>query len=171
MERIPETRAQWPDGMAREIPPYRFATLERWIGRELEASDWVLIDQSRINAFAHCTGDLQWMHVDEDRCRRESPYGEPIAHGFLSLSLMAKLLTDLGGVPPDASGAINVAINNVRFHGPVRVGTRVRVRASIADVVPAGRAQRLVTAAAELEAEGGDSALVTAEIVVLMFCC
>lgn len=83
----------------------------------------MLVDQSRINAFAPCTGDLQWMHVDENRCRSESPYGKPVAHGFPSLSL------------------------------------------------PAGHLRRLVTATAELEAERLGAALLTTEIVVLMFRC
>src|ERR1700758_553846 len=85
-----------------DMQKYRFDSLSQWIGRELGVSDWTLISQEQINLFADCTGDRQWMHVDEERCRRESPYGAPVAHGFLMLSMLAKLVADLGGIPEDA---------------------------------------------------------------------
>ena len=147
---------------------YRFDSLSQWIGRELGVSDWTLISQEQINLFADCTGDRQWMHVDEARCRRESPYGAPVAHGFLMLSVLAKLVADLGGIPEDAVGAINTAVNNVRFKAPVLAGTRVRASARIAGVASLNETQRLVTAAVELQTEGGTVA-VTADLMVLMF--
>jgi len=81
---------------------YRFATVPDFVGKELGVSDWIAIDQGRIQAFADCTGDQQWIHTDVERCRRESPFGAPIAHGFLLVSLLARLLMDVGTVPPDA---------------------------------------------------------------------
>ena len=83
--------AQQDTGPATEIPAYRLATLHEFVGRELGVSDWMPVDQARIDAFAHCTGDHQWIHVDVERARRESPYGGTIAHGYLTLSLVAAL--------------------------------------------------------------------------------
>jgi acyl dehydratase len=148
---------------------YLFDSLSHFVGRELGITDWAVISQEQINLFADCTGDRQWMHVDAERCRRESPYGAPVAHGFLVLSMLAKLVADLGGIPEDATGAINTAVNNVRFKAPVLAGARVRARASIAGVAPLSQTQCLVTAAVELEAEGGTVPAVTADLVVLMF--
>jgi acyl dehydratase len=148
---------------------YRFETLHCWVGHELGVSDWTLIDQQKIEAFAECTGDRQWMHLDAVRCLTKSPFGEPVAHGFLSMGILARALAELGGVPPDASGAINVAVNNVRFRAPVRAGMRVRGRARIADVVVVSEKQKLVTTSCELSAEDECGPLVTAEMIVLVF--
>ncbi|WP_268808180.1 MaoC/PaaZ C-terminal domain-containing protein, partial [Caballeronia terrestris] len=71
------------------IEGYGVTTLEEFVGRELGISDWVVIDQARIDAFAECTGDHQWIHVNVERAKRESPYGGAIAHGYLTLSLLA----------------------------------------------------------------------------------
>ena len=148
---------------------YLFESLSYFVGKELGVTDWTVISQEQINLFADCTGDRQWMHVDAERCRRESPYGAPVAHGFLVLSVLAKLVADLGGIPEDAAGAINTAVNNVRFRAPVLAGARVRARASIAAVAPLNETQSLVTAAVELEAEGRVSPALTADLMVLMF--
>ena len=84
-------------------PPYRMATAAQFVGRELGTSAWVTVDQDRIDRFADCTGDRQWIHVDVDRARRESPFGMPIAHGYLTLSLVAAMVMELGIIPPDAA--------------------------------------------------------------------
>jgi len=148
---------------------YLFESLTHFVGKELGVTDWTVISQEQINLFADCTGDRQWMHVDAERCRRESPYGAPVAHGFLMLSMLAKLVADLGGIPEDATGAINTAVNNVRFRAPVLAGARVRARASIAGVAPLNETQSLVTAAVELQAEGAAAPVLSADLVVLMF--
>jgi acyl dehydratase len=70
------------------IPDYTMATAAQFVGRELGLSDWLTVDQARIDQFASCTGDGQWIHIDVDRALRESPFGGPIAHGYLSLSLV-----------------------------------------------------------------------------------
>jgi acyl dehydratase len=89
------------------IANYRMATAAHFVGRELGASDWVTVDQKRINQFAACTGDQQWIHVDAERARRESPFGGPIAHGYLSLSLVAAMVIEVGVIPPDAATGLN----------------------------------------------------------------
>jgi MaoC like domain len=81
-----------PDG-------YSLATIQEYVGHELGISDWLTIDQDRINAFAECTGDQQWIHVDVERTRRESPFGSTIAHGYLILALLPQFLDAIGLVP------------------------------------------------------------------------
>ena len=108
--------------MSSRVAGYRFDTLPTFVGTELPVGEWLAVEQSRIDQFADCTGDRQWIHVDPERCALESPFRVPIAHGFLTLSLLAKELMDLGLVPPDATRAINAGVNNVRFRTPVRAG-------------------------------------------------
>jgi Acyl dehydratase len=109
---------------------YSMATAAEFIGRELGVSDWVAVDQDRIDAFAQCTGDRQWIHIDVERARRESPFGGPIAHGYLTLSLVAATVMEIGIIPPDAATGLNYGVDKVRFIAPVKAGTRVRNRAT-----------------------------------------
>ena len=113
------------------IPQYGMATAPQFVGRELGASDWVAVDQDLIDRFAACTGDRQWIHVDVERARRESPFGGPIAHGYLSLSLVAAMVMELGVIPADAATGLNYGLDKVRFIAPVKAGARVRARASL----------------------------------------
>ena len=85
------------------------------VGQELGVSDWLEITQERINTFADVTGDHQWIHVDVARAKAESPFGGPVAHGFLTLSLLAAAVATAGVVPEDAKGAINYGLDNIRF--------------------------------------------------------
>jgi acyl dehydratase len=77
------------------IPNYTMTTAPQFVGRELGVSNWVSVDQDRIDQFAACTGDRQWIHVDVERAKRESPFGGPVAHGYLTLSLVAAMVTEL----------------------------------------------------------------------------
>ena len=90
------------------------AGLNDWIGQELGVSDWVSIDQTRINTFASCTGDHQWIHVDVERAKRESPFRGPIAHGYLTLAMVAPLAMEIGIIPKDAAAGLNYGIDKVR---------------------------------------------------------
>jgi len=92
------------------------------VGSELGVSDWMIVDQERINEFADCTGDRQRIHVDVDRARRESPFGGPVAHGYLTLSLIGPLSLDVGVVPSDAAAGFNYGLDKVRFLAPVPAG-------------------------------------------------
>src|ERR1700739_846026 len=94
---------------------YRFATIDDFVGRELGVSNWVVVDQARIDTFAECTGDRQWIHVDVERGKRESPFGGTIAHGYLTLSLLASLAMEIGVVPGDASAGLNYGLDKTRF--------------------------------------------------------
>ena len=121
------------------------------VGRDLGTSDWVEITQDRVDTFAEATGDHQWIHVDVERARRESPFGGPIAHGYLTLSLTNQLLPEVVEVRGVSSG-VNYGANKVRFPAPVPVGARVRanVRLDAADDVPGG-VQTTMTITVEVE--------------------
>jgi acyl dehydratase len=150
------------------IEGYRFATVPDFVGKELGVSDWVLVDQARIQAFADCTGDQQWIHTDVERCKKESPFGGTIAHGFLTLSLLAKLLMDVGTVPADASRVMNSGVSNARFKAPVRSGAKVRARIRIASAEAKGEGRLLVVVAATLEVENEKDPALTADVVIML---
>ena len=103
------------------IPNYSMATVPQFVGRSLGISEWVTVGQDRIDQFATCTGDRQWIHVDVERAKRESPFGAPIAHGYLTLALVGALVTELGVIPPDAATGLNYGLDKVRFIAPVKV--------------------------------------------------
>src|SRR5262249_48590265 len=85
------------------LPDYTTPTAPDCVGRELGTSTWAVVDQARIDQFAACTGDHQWIHVDVERARREGPFGGPIAHGYLTLSLVTAMLIEIGIIPEDAA--------------------------------------------------------------------
>lgn len=103
-------------------------SLKDYAGREIATSDWLTMTQERINRFAEATGDFQWIHVDPERARRESPYGAAIAHGFLTLSLMSQFLREAIQLPGSVRQVINYGLNRVRFPAAVRAGEKIRAR-------------------------------------------
>lgn len=109
-----------------------FDTLPHFVGRSLGTSAWVQVPQSRIDAFADCTEDRQWIHIDVERARRESPFGAPVAHGFLTLSLLPITTYELlAGL--NARKAVNYGLDKLRFLAPVRAGARVRNHLKLLD--------------------------------------
>jgi acyl dehydratase len=134
------------------------------VGRELGVSDWLTIDQQRVNDFADVTGDHQWIHVDVERAKAESPYGTPIAHGFLTLSLVPALSKDNFRVE-NAKLAINYGLNKVRFLNAVPVGARIRVRSELADAAAKGEAVDM-TVKHTIEIDGSDKPAAVAEMIV-----
>lgn len=106
------------------------AEMRPLVGQELAISEWVDIDQERVNLFADATDDHQWIHVDLERSARESPFGGPIAHGFLTLSLVSSLFEKAIRML-DAKMVVNYGLNKVRFPAPVPVGSRVRARMTL----------------------------------------
>jgi acyl dehydratase len=147
---------------------YSMATAPLCIGRDFGTSDWILVDQSRIDAFAACTGDHQWIHVDVERARRESPFGWPIAHGYLTLSLVAAMVMELGVIPPDAATGLNYGLDKVRFIAPVKAGTRVRAHASLRAVEPQSSERMLLKLDCRLEIEGGAKPALVAELLCML---
>jgi acyl dehydratase len=133
------------------------------VGQHLGDSEWMLIDQERVNKFADATDDHQWIHVDADKAA-QGPFGGTIAHGFLTLALTVPLA---GQVPLDVGEpkmAINYGLEKVRFPAPVPVGSRVRARVELADVAEVGggvQVNRIVT----IEVEGQEKPAMVAETV------
>ena len=132
-------------------------------GKELGTSDWIEITQERVNTFADATGDHQWIHIDVERAKAESPFGGPIAHGYLTLSLIIPMYSEVL-VVSDAKMGVNYGLNKVRFPAPVPVGSKVRARVTLKDVEEvAGGLQN--TFAVTIEREGGDKPVCIAEWV------
>ncbi len=107
------------------------AALREFVGREVAVGEWVEVSQERIDRFADATGDRQWIHVDAERAARESPFGQTVAHGFLTLSLLSEMgrtALTVGGVRM----GVNYGLNRVRFVAPVPAGSRVRGRFTLA---------------------------------------
>ena len=150
------------------IAGYSVATIGDFVGRELGVSDWLVVDQHRIDEFADCTGDRQWIHVDVERAKRESPFGGPIAHGYLSLSLLASLAMEIGVIPPDAAAAFNYGIDKTRFMTPVKAGARVRNRVELLSVEPQKGGRLLVKLRNTLEIEGEQKPALVAETLALI---
>ena len=140
------------------------AELHALIGQEVGLSPWIDIHQARIDAFADATGDHQWIHVDVERCRRESPFGTPVAHGFLTLSLVSGMYDQavrLNG----ARLVVNYGLNKVRFPAPVPVGSRVRARMTLKAIAPVDGGAQLEWEVL-MEREGGDRPVCVAELLV-----
>ena len=135
------------------------------VGSELGVSDWLEIDQKRVNDFADVTGDHQWIHVDVERAKAESPYGAPIAHGFLTLSLIPALSKDNFRVQ-NATLAINYGLNKVRFLSAVPVGSRIRVRSELADAVAKDESTVDLTVRHTIEIDGVEKPAAVAEMIV-----
>ncbi|WP_168789567.1 MaoC family dehydratase [Paraburkholderia aromaticivorans] len=150
------------------IKDYRIATIDDFVGRDLGVSDWVTVDQARIDAFAQCTGDKQWIHVDVERAKRESPFGGTIAHGYLTLSLLAALAIEIGLIPEDASAGLNYGLDKVRFMTPVKAGARVRNRVTLAAVEAKGGGRIIVKTMNELQIEGEDKPALIAESLAML---
>jgi acyl dehydratase len=103
-------------------------SLKTFVGREIAVTDWFEVTQDRIQQFAEVTEDRQWIHVDRERARRESPYGDTIAHGFLTLSLLSCFLKQAVEIRSGVRMGVNYGLNRVRFPAPVRAGSQIRAR-------------------------------------------
>ena len=139
------------------------AELKALVGQEIAVSDWVEITQERINLFADATGDHQWIHIDPERARKESPYGTTIAHGFLTLSLLPMLLQSAITML-DVRMGVNYGLNKVRFPAPVPVGSKLRARIflmSVDDIEGGAQVVWQVT----MEREGGGKPVCVAESI------
>ena len=136
-------------------------------GEEVGISDWIVVDQTRIDQFAEATGDHQWIHVDTERAARESPGGKTIAHGYLTLSLIPAL-TNYFVELENITRAINFGANKVRFYSPVPVGSRVRGRATVLKAQVRGGAL-LLTSEVTVEVEGVRKPACVAETLGMYF--
>jgi acyl dehydratase len=139
------------------------AELPGLTGTELGTSEWVEVSQEQVNLFAEATGDHQWIHVDVERAKRESPFGGPIAHGYLTLSLLIPMWSEVL-VVSDATMGVNYGLNKVRFPSPVPVGSKLRLTATLEAVEEVTGGLQL-TVAAVIEAEGAPKPVCIAEPV------
>lgn len=134
------------------------------VGSEVAVSDWFEVGQERIATFAEATDDRQWIHLDPERCKRESPFGQPVAHGFLTLSLLPAMLTSALAIEGMRMGA-NYGLNKVRFPSPLPAGSRVRGRWTLrgADAVAGGWQ---FTWDVTIEADGAAKPVCVAEFLI-----
>jgi acyl dehydratase len=150
-----------PDG-------YSTATLKDFVGHDFRASAPVVVGQDRIDSFADVTGDHQWIHVDVKKAKKHSPYGGPVAHGFLTLSLLAAAVADAGVVPADAQGVINYGLDKIRFVAPVLAGATVSCGLKLAGVEDKGAGRQLLRLEAEARVEGADKPAIVGEVLALV---
>jgi acyl dehydratase len=142
-------------------------SLRAKVGTEISLSDWLTVDQARIDAFAEVTGDHQWIHVDRERAA-EGPFGTTIAHGFLTLSLLP-LLSGQGWLAlPGVIGGLNYGLDRVRFLTPVKAGDRVRNRVRMLAVEDRGGGRTLITNEATMEIEGAARPALVATTLVMV---
>ena len=144
-----------------------FAELPALAGREIGVSDWLNIDQARIDRFAEATGDRQWIHVDRERAAREMPGGKTIAHGYLTLALIPALIQDLLKIEGLTRG-INYGSDKVRFTNIVPEGSRVRARQKMLSVAPKGGGLQLISEIT-IEIEGEKRAACVAETIAIIY--
>ena len=141
--------------------------LPNLVGTELEPSPWLEITQERVNQFADATNDHQFIHIDPERAA-QTPFGGPIAHGFLSLSLLSYLNAQTAIVPENLVMGINYGSDRVRYLAPVRVGKRIRSRQKVLEVTEKNPGQWLIKNAVTVEIEGEETPALVAEILSMM---
>jgi len=143
----------------------KLGSLNAYVGKEIGVSEWITVTQERITQFAEATEDRQWIHLDRERSERESPYGTPIAHGFLTLSLLSRFMKDVIQVRGGVKMAVNYGLNRVRFPSPVRAGAKIRARTTLLNVKEVPGAYE-TTFAVVVESEGGEKPCCVAESIV-----
>jgi acyl dehydratase len=137
-----------------------------FVGKPLGPSDWIEVTQERIDRFAEATGDRQWIHVDPERARRESPFRVPVAHGYLTLSLAPALLGEIVRVEGEPT-VLNTGLDKMRLSAPVPSGSRVRLRAEIKNARDMLRGGVHVTFRLVLEVEGAERPACTADVALV----
>ena len=143
------------------------ADIKAYVGKQIGTSDWVTVDQARINQFADATGDHQWIHVDVDRARTEMPNGKTIAHGFLTLSLLPHLMASIYRIKKTSRG-INYGSNKVRFTAMVPSGSRVRLHQTLKSVEDVEGGVRMIFDCT-VELEGSTRPALVSETIIIAF--
>ena len=139
--------------------------LKNFVGREIGVSDWLEVTQGRIQQFAEATEDRQWIHLDAERAKRESPYGTTISHGFLTLSLISYLMKQAVQIQGGLRMAVNYGLNRVRFPAPVPAGSRIRGRFALAELKELPKGIEAVFSVT-VESEGKEKPCCAAEWIV-----
>ncbi|HPH13484.1 MAG TPA: MaoC family dehydratase [Burkholderiaceae bacterium] len=143
------------------------AELAALVGHEVAVSDWTTITQEQVNLFAQATGDHQWIHVDVERAKA-GPFGGPIAHGFLTLSLIPKFFESSFEIVQSRMG-VNYGLNKVRFMAPVPVGSRLRARMKLLQCEPIGKEGLQMVWEVAVQREGSDKLVCVAESIVRQY--
>jgi acyl dehydratase len=141
------------------VPPEEMSSA---VGTKFDPSEWIEIGQDRINTFADCTEDHQFIHVDQEKAA-QTPFGGTIAHGFLTLSLLSKMIEGNGVVPEGTVMGLNYGFDKVRFLAPVRAGKRVRAHVEVVSVDEKSGGRFLVKQAISVEIEGEETPALVAE--------
>lgn len=149
--------------------PFTYTQLMGMAGQELGLSGWATVDQDRIDQFAACTGDRQWVHTDPERARRESPFRKTVAHGKLILSMISGLGQEMDIVPENTQGVIHQGLDNVRFLAAVPVDSRIRLRSRLMSVELAGPGKYLARIFNAIEIEGREAPALTCESVSVFY--
>jgi acyl dehydratase len=150
------------------MPVAKLTEIKNRVGEEIAVSDWITIDQARIDAFAEATEDRQFIHVDAGAAAR-TPFGGTIAHGFLTLSLLSRMGAEAMLIPEGMKMAVNYGLDRVRFIAPVRSGKRVRGRFTLDSVEEKAPGQLLLRHNVAVEIEGEEKPALTAVWLGLMF--
>lgn len=138
------------------------------VGDTIGTSDWLEVTQKMVDQFAEATGDHQWIHVDVERAKKESPFGGPVAHGYLTLSLLPALSWQTYTVENTTMG-VNYGSNKVRFVNPVLVGSRVRLTAVLASAEPLPNNALQLTVDSTIEIEGADKPALVAQVISRLY--
>lgn len=138
-----------------------------YIGHKFEPGEWIEVTQDRINTFADCTEDHQFIHVDEEAAKN-TPFGTTIAHGFLTLSLLSKMAEGNGVVPENVVMGLNYGFDKVRFLAPVKSGKRVRANAEISDITEKDGGRFLIKQTISVEIEGEETPALIAEWLTMV---
>ena len=157
----PRPAAAVPAGPSAD-KPMKPGDLAQLVGKEIGVSSWITLDQARVNEFARCTQDEQWIHVDVERTARESPFGGTIAHAFLSLSMIPATMYELLGGKVEVQASLNYGLDKTRFMSPVKVGQRVRNRVNVLALEDRGMGRWLLTTENTFEIEGQDKPAIVA---------
>ncbi|QCI10497.1 MaoC family dehydratase [Pseudomonas putida] len=150
------------------MPYVPVTELAQHVGKELGRSDWLKIDQQRIDLFAEATGDFQFIHVDPEKAAK-TPFGCTIAHGFLTLSLLPLLMEEIMLLPEGLKMVVNYGLDSVRFVQPVKVDSKVRLKLELREASEKRPGQWLLKATATLEIEGEEKPAYIAEPITLCF--
>lgn len=146
-----------------------YEQLKTMVGQEIGVSDWIVIDQTRIDQFAVCTGDGQWIHIEPERAKRESPFRTTIAHGYLTLSVIGGLSQEMDVIPENTRAAFNYGLDKVRFLAPVRAGASIRLRATLVSMEDKAPGQYLMKFANTIEIKGEERPALSAETLAMFY--
>src|SRR5262245_15555984 len=149
--------------MAEKVVINPVAELKTWIGREVAVGKWITVTQDLIDKFAEASGDFQWIHVDVERCERESPFKKPIAHGNLTFCILSSIARNADVELPPSKMGINYGSNKIRFTGVVPVGSRIRGRYKLLDVKEVDAKTLLLNRSVTAETVGGENPILIAE--------